>query len=264
MADSTNGPLAGRTPWARRVTRPARVFVQTEVGSAVVLLAAALAALAWANLPWSSDSYEAVWTSELSIRLAGAELSLTLREWLNSGLLTLFFFVAALEVRREFDLGDLRERRRLVVPAVATLGGMAVPALIYLAITAGTPHVHGWGIVMATDTAFALGLLGLVGRRWAPRVRVFLLTVVIMDDVLALVVIALAYTSGVSLVPLLVAAGVFAFVVVLRAAGLHRGQVYFLLGVGLWLALLASGVHPTLARVPVGLPATGYAPSRRA
>src|SRR5690606_21368808 len=209
-------------------------------------------------------------TSELSIRLAGAELSLTLREWLNSGLLTLFFFVAALEVRREFDLGDLRERRRLVVPAVATLGGMAVPALIYLAITAGTPHVHGWGIVMATDTAFALGLLGLVGRRWAPRVRVFLLTVVIMDDVLALVVIALAYTSGVSLVytggaslrPLLGAAGASAIMVVLRAAGLLRGEVCFLLGGGLWLALLASGVPSTLAGVAVGLLTTAYAPSR--
>jgi len=261
MADST-GPLAGRTPWARAVARPARVFVQTEVGSAVVLLVAALAALVWANLPWSAGSYEAVWGSELSIRLARAELSLTLREWLNSGLLTLFFFVAALDARREFDLGDLRERRRLVLPAVATLGGMAVPALIYLAFTAGTPHARGWGIVMATDTAFALGLLGLVGRRWASRVRVFLLTVVIMDDVLALVVIALAYTSDLALMPLLIAAGVFGLIVALRAAGVHRGQVYFLLGVGLWLALEASGVHPTLAGVAMGLLTTAYPPSR--
>ena len=260
MAEPTPEPLAARTPWVHTITRPVRAFVQTEVGSAAVLLAAALAALLWANLPWG-DTYEAVWSSELSIGVAGADLSLSLREWINSGLMTLFFFVIGLEIRREFDMGELRERRRVVVPVVAAVGGMAVPALIYVAFTADTPYVHGWGIVMATDTAFALGVLGLVGRRWAPQVRVFLLTLVIVDDVGALLVIALAYTTGLTLLPLLIAAAVFAVIVALRNAGVLYGQVYFLLGIALWLALFYSGVHPTLAGVAMGLLMTAHPPS---
>jgi Na+/H+ antiporter NhaA len=161
------------------LARPLRVFVATEVGSAVVLLAAAATALVWVNSPWGS-TYEAVWTSELSMRLAGAELSLELREWINDGLMALFFFVVGLEIRRELDLGELRDRRRVALPVVAAVGGMAIPASIYLAINAGTEAGHAWGIVMATDTAFALGVLALVGARAPMRVRVFLLTLVIV------------------------------------------------------------------------------------
>jgi Na+/H+ antiporter NhaA len=251
----------GRTAWVRNFARPVRVFVATEVGSAVILLTAALAALLWANSPWGS-SYEDVWHSELSIRLAGSELSLSLRDWVNDGLMTFFFFVIGLEIRRELDMGDLRDRRRVAVPVVAAIGGMVVPALIYVAFNAGTAAVHGWGTVMATDTAFALGVLALVGRRWSLRVRVFVLTLVIVDDVGALLVIAVAYTEGLSLVPLVIAAAIFGVVAALRSAGLRRGGPYLLLGVALWLALLHSGVHPTIAGVAMGLLATAYPPSR--
>jgi Na+/H+ antiporter NhaA len=251
----------GRTAWVRSLARPVRVFVATEVGSAVILLVAALAALIWANSPWGS-TYEELWTTELSIRIAGAELAHDLREWVNDGLMALFFFVIGLEIRREFDMGELRDRRRVAVPVLAAVGGMAVPALIYLALNAGTEAGHAWGIVMATDTAFALGVLALVGRRWPMRVRVFLLTLVVVDDVGALMVIAVAYTDDLSLVPLLVAVGIFGLVVALRASGVRHGAPYFLLGVALWLALLNSGVHPTIAGVAMGLLATAYPPSR--
>jgi Na+/H+ antiporter NhaA len=225
------------------------------------LLAAALAALVWINSPWGS-SYEAVWTSELSIRVAGADLSLELREWINDGLMALFFFVVGLEIRRELDLGELRDRRRVAVPVLAAVGGMAVPALIYLAFNGGTSAGHAWGIVMATDTAFALGVLALVGRRAPIRVRVFLLTLVIVDDVGALVVIAFVYTDDLSLIPMLIASLLFGIVVLMRALGVHHGGPYLALGVGLWLALHESGIHATIAGVLMGLLATAYPPSR--
>jgi Na+/H+ antiporter NhaA len=255
--------LAGGTDPADGVKRPLRAFIDTEVGSASVLLAAALAALLWANSGWGG-SYEAVWSTDLSIRLGDADLSLSLREWINDGLLTFFFFVIGLEIRRELDVGELRDRSRLVVPMAGALGGMVVPALIYLGFNAGTEAGHGWGVVMATDTAFALGILALVGRRWSARVRVFLLTLVIVDDVGALLVIAFAYTAGLSLIPLLIAIGLFGLVLVLRYLGLRRGQVYLLLGVGLWLALFHSGVHPTIAGAAMGLLAPAYPPARTA
>jgi Na+/H+ antiporter NhaA len=241
--------------------RPVRAFVATEVGSALFLLAAALVALVWANSPWGA-TYEELWTSELSIRLAGAELSMELRDWVNDGLMAFFFFVIGLEIRRELDLGELRDRRRAAVPVFAAVGGMVVPALIYLAWNAGTEEVHGWGVVMATDTAFALGVLSLVGRRWPLRVRAFLLTVVVVDDVGSLLVIALAYSEDLSLDPLLVAAGIFGVVAGLHVAGVRRGEPYLLLGVALWLALLYSGVHATIAGVAMGLLATAHPPSR--
>jgi Na+/H+ antiporter NhaA len=237
------------------------MFVATEVGSAVILLAAILVALVWANSPWGS-TYEEVWSSDLTIRLAGAELSYDLRDWINDGLMAFFFFVVGLEIRRELDMGELRDRRRVAVPVLAAVGGMTVPALIYLTLNAGSAAAHGWGIVMATDTAFALAVLALVGQRWPLRLRVFLLTLVIVDDVGALTVIALAYTDDLSLVPLLLAAAIFGVVVALRAVGIRRGEPYFLLGVALWLALLQSGLHPTIAGVAMGLLATAYPPSR--
>jgi Na+/H+ antiporter NhaA len=253
--------LTGGTAWVRNLARPVRVFVAAEVGSALILLAAATAALLWANSPWG-DSYERFWSTELSIRLAGATLDLDLRHWVNDGLMAFFFFVVGLEIRRELDMGDLRERRRVAVPVLAALGGMAIPALIYASFNAGTDAVHGWGIVMATDTAFALGVLALVGRRWPLRLRVFVLTLVVVDDVGALLVIALAYTEDLALVPLLLAAALFAAVVALRATGVRHGAPYFLLGAGLWLALLQAGVHPTIAGVAMGLLATAYPPTR--
>src|SRR5438128_5305222 len=155
--------FSGRTAWARSLETPLRSFLRTETGSAAVLLAAAVAALVWANV--DAASYERVMQTTLSIRIGHSGISHDLRYWLNSGLMTLFFFVVGLEARREFDLGELRERRRFTLPAAAGIGGMVVPVGIFLAFNAGRTSAHGWGAAMSTDTAFALGMLALVGRR---------------------------------------------------------------------------------------------------
>jgi Na+/H+ antiporter NhaA len=255
VADAT----ANRTPWSRRLA-PMREFVATENASAAILLLATVAAIAWANSPWS-DSYESFWHTDVAVSFGDAELKLSLRHWINDGLMAFFFFVVGLEIRREFDMGELRERRRVATPVLAAIGGMVLPALIFLALNAGEPSARGWGIVMGTDTAFALGVLTLVGGA-TPRVRTFLLTLVIVDDIVALLVIAIAYTTDLTLPPLAVAVAMFGVVLVLRQAGVRHGVPYFLVGVAMWLATLASGVHATIAGVAVGLLATAYAPSR--
>jgi Na+/H+ antiporter NhaA len=247
------------TPWSRRLA-PVREFVATENASAVILLAATVAALVWANSPWS-DSYERVWHTDLTIALGDNALTLDLRHWINDGLMAFFFFVVGLEIRREFDMGELRERRRVATPVVAAAGGMIVPALIYLLVNAGQPTARGWGIVMATDTAFALGILTLAGGA-TPRVRTFLLTLVIVDDILALTVIALVYTDHLSVPALVVALALFGVVILLQRNDVDHGVPYFLVGLGIWLAMLASGVHATVAGVAIGLLATAYPPSR--
>src|SRR5213083_2076448 len=183
--------FSGRTAWARSVQTPLREFLRTETGGAAALLAAALAALVWVNV--DSSSYDSLWTTTLSIRVGDAGVALDLRGWVNSGLMTFFFFVVGLEARREFDLGELRERRRFALPLLAGGGGAAAAIAIYLAVNAGHASAHGWGIAMSTDTAFALGLLALVGPRFPDRLRAFMLTVVVVDDIAALVVIALFY-----------------------------------------------------------------------
>lgn len=207
----------------RRLAAPLREFIATQNSSAVILLAATLAALVWANSPWVA-SYEQLWGTALAIQIGGATLSLDLRHWINDGLMALFFFVAGLEIRRELDMGDLRERRRIASPVIAAFGGMVVPALLYLAFTAGQEGARGWGITMGTDTAFALGILAVVGGKAVPRVRTFLLTVVIVDDILALTVIALVYTDHLSLVALAVALGLFTVVALLRRSGMRGGS----------------------------------------
>src|SRR5512133_1976591 len=164
-----------RTMWARDRSAPLRAFLITESGSAALLVAAIAVALVWANV--FDVSYEAFWGTSFSIQLGGAGISQDLREWVNRGLMTLFFLVVGLEARREFDLGDLRDRRRFVLPFVAGLAGLVIPALIFLAVNHGSPNAHGWGVAMSTDTALALGLLALLGRGVPDQVRVFLLTV---------------------------------------------------------------------------------------
>ena len=250
----------GRTAWARSLQAPLRDFLATETGSAVVLLAAAVAALAWANIDLSS--YESAWGTRLSIHVGGAGISQDLRGWVNSGLMTFFFFVVGLEVRREFDVGELRERRRLALPVLAGLGGMLVPIAIYLAFNGGRDSAHGWGVAMSTDTAFALGMLALVGPRFPDRLRGFMLTIVVVDDVLALLVIAFAYSGAVALGPLLIAAGVFGLVLVAHAAGVRHGLVYFLLAAVAWVALFESGVDPVVLGLAIGL-ITWAAPAGR-
>jgi Na+/H+ antiporter NhaA len=237
-----------------------REFIATENASAVVLLSATILALLWANSPWS-DTYEELWRTDLAIRIGDHVLSMDLRHWINDGLMAMFFFVVGLEIRRELDMGELRERRRVTTPVIAAVGGMVVPALIFIAVNAGDSAVRGWGIVMGTDTAFALGVLMLVGGA-TPRVRTFLLTLVIVDDVVALTVIAVVYTSDLDLVALAAAVALLGVIVVLRAAGVRHLGLYSLIAVGVWLATLLSGVHATIAGVAMGVLATAYPPTR--
>ena len=185
-----------------------------------------------------------------------------LRGWINSGLMAFFFFVIGLEARREFDLGELRERRRVALPLLAGLGGMVVPVAIYLAINAGHDSIHGWGTAMSTDTAFALGLLALVGSGLPDRLRAYLLTVAVVDDIVALLVIAIAYSGSISVGPLLVAFGLFGCILLIRAADIHFGPVYFLLGTAVWVAFYESGVDPVVAGLMGGVIALAY-PAQR-
>jgi Na+/H+ antiporter NhaA len=250
-----------RTAWARNVAAPVRDFLNTESGSAIVLLAATVAALLWANSPWSS-SYESVWSTKLSIELGGDGISLGLREWVNHGLMTLFFLVVGLEAKRELDVGALRQRQRLALPALAALGGMAAAVLIYLAINAGGPGAHGWGAAMSTDTAFALGVLALVARG-AERLRVRLLTILVVDDLVALLVIATVYTEHVELLPLALAAAFFGGLIGLRyVPPTWRAPAAVILGAAVWVALHKSGVDPVIAGLLIGLVTSAYPPAR--
>jgi Na+/H+ antiporter NhaA len=250
-AAASAAPFTGRTAWVRNVESPLRNFLRTETGSAAVLFAATVAALAWAN--GDVSSYERVWNTTLSIRLGGHDISHTLRYWLDDGLMTFFFFVVGLEARREFDLGELRERRRIELPLAAGLCGMVVPALIFLAFNAGRSSAHGWGAAMSTDTAFALGMLALVGRRFPLRLRAFLLTFSVVDDLAALVVIATVYSSAVHAGALLLAVLVYAVSVTLVTLRVRGGFLYFGIGVVAWYALSRSGVDPVVIGLAMGL-----------
>ncbi|MCW3067403.1 MAG: nhaA [Solirubrobacterales bacterium] len=252
---------AGRTAWARNLASPVRDFLGAETGSAVVLLSATVLALLWANLP-GSGSYESLWTTKLTISIGSGTISADLRHWIDEGLMTFFFLVVGLEAKRELDLGELRERRRLAVPLLAAVGGMALPVAIYLAFNAGGPGAKGWGAAMSTDTAFALGALALFTPRAATRLRVFLLTLAVFDDLCALLVIAVAYTTHVSFIALAIAAALFAALLALRYAPEWRRPVSIAVAVGLWIAMFKSGVDPVVSGLAVGLATSAYPPSR--
>ncbi|HWX86732.1 MAG TPA: Na+/H+ antiporter NhaA [Solirubrobacteraceae bacterium] len=250
-----------RTAWARNLATPIRDFLTTETGGAAVLLGAVLVAWLWANSPWSS-SYESLWSTKLSIQLGASGLSQDLRHWINDGLMTFFFLVAGLEARREIDMGQLRERRRIALPAISAFGGAALAVLIYLAFNAGSSGAHGWGAVMSTDTAFALGVLALVAPG-GTRLRVYLLTLAIADDLVALVVIATAYTAHVSLLALALAIGFFAALLALRyLPRIWRRRLRPALGVAIWVALYESGIDPVIAGLALGLTTSAYPPVR--
>jgi Na+/H+ antiporter NhaA len=249
-----------RTAWSRNLATPLRDFLRTETGSAAVLLLATLAALVWTNV--DSSSYETVWRTRLSIRIGGDGIEQTLRQWVNAGLMTFFFFVIGLEARREFDMGELRERRRVTLPLLAGLGGMAVPVLLYLAINGGHTSAHGWGAAMSTDTAFALGMLALLGPSFPGRLRSFLLTVTVVDDLAALLIIATFYTEKLAPRAFVAAVAFFSVVLLARALRVHYGLVYALLGAAVWVALLKSGVDPVVTGLSMGLLTYAYPPSR--
>ncbi len=253
--------LSGHTAWTRNIAAPLRNYLETETSGAIVLLAASAAALLWANI-WP-HGYESFWSTDFSIALGTHTLGGDLHYWVNDGLMTFFFLVVGLEVRREFDMGELRERRRVAVPVLAALGGMTLPIAIYLAFNAGGPDAHGWGVVMPTDTAFALGLLAIFGRRLPPRLRVFMLTLVIADDVGTLLVIAFAYSSSVSLGALAAAGALAALALLVRWWGPLSKRPYELLGVAIWIAMSQSGVHPTIAGVLIGLAISAKPPARQ-
>ncbi len=261
MAEAQSNSYTGRTAWARNLAAPVRDFLTTETGSASALLVATLIALLWANSPWS-HSYSSLWHTTLSIRLGGGEISADLRHWVNEGLMTFFFLVVGLEAKRELDVGELRQRQRLTVPALAAIGGMIVPVAIYLAFNAGGPGSHGWGTAMSTDTAFALGALALLTPRSATRLRVFMLSLAVVDDLGALLVIAFVYTDHVNALALGIALALFGLLLLARFAPLARRQLAAGLGVALWVAMFKSGIDPVIAGLGVGLVTSAYPPSR--
>jgi NhaA family Na+:H+ antiporter len=237
---------------ASRVIRPLRDFLATETSGGVVLLAATAVALVWANSPWK-DSYTELWTTDLTIALGGHELSMDLQHWVNDGLMTLFFFVVGLEIKRELVDGELRDPRAAALPAISAVGGMVVPALIYIALNPSGDAFDGWGIPMATDIAMAVGVLSLFSRRVHPSLKLFLLALAIVDDIGAILVIAIFYSSGIEAAWLLAGLGFVAAMIVLRMAGVISFAPYVVLGVALWFAIEESGVHATIAGVALGL-----------
>jgi Na+:H+ antiporter, NhaA family len=242
---------------ARRVGVPtlspsSKLYVGTEAGGSALLLLATVVALVWVNSPWSG-SYYSFWSTEASVGVGALELTLDLRHWVNDAAMALFFLVVGLEITREVSTGELRDRRNIAAPALGALGGLLVPAAIYLAVNPSGPASAGWGVVMSTDTAFVLGILALFGPRCPDRLRLFLLTLAIVDDIGAIAVMALFYNDGLDGAALAVAAVLVAVLAALRWAGVWRLTPYVLVGIALWLAVQASGVHPTLAGVLLGL-----------
>ncbi|MGI8462192.1 MAG: Na+/H+ antiporter NhaA [Solirubrobacterales bacterium] len=237
---------------AKQVLDPAAEFLRNEaIGGAGLLIATAIA-LIWVNGP-ASDSYESLWTTELTLGFGDATITEDLRDWVNDGLMTLFFFVIALEIKRELVTGELNDPKAAALPVIAALGGALLPALLFLAIAGGEETYRGWSIPIATDAAFAVGVLVLLGNRVSTGVKLFLVTIAVVDDVAAIIVIAVAYTADLSLGWLALAVGGLGTVVAMRRLGVTAVLAYVPVGLFVWLAMLESGVHPTIAGVALAL-----------
>ncbi len=236
---------------ALQLIRPLPDFLYVEAAGGAVLVAAIVAALVWANV--AHVSYEDLWTTTFTVGFPDHHLTLTLREWVNDGLMTIFFFVVGLEIKRELVEGELRDPRKAAMPAVAALGGMVVPALVYVAFNAGGAGSRGWGIPMATDIAIAIGILSLLGSRVPPAVKLFLLALAIVDDIGAILVIVVFYSSRFGWESALGAVAVIGLMIGLRRLGVWNVLVYVVLGVAVWVLVHESGVHATLAGVVLGL-----------
>jgi Na+:H+ antiporter, NhaA family len=231
---------------------PIERFLHIEAASGIVLLAAALVAMVWANSP-ARASYDALWHTPIGLRLGAWAFERSLHFWVNDGAMTIFFFVVGLEIRREIHRGELSELRRAALPLVAALGGMVAPAILYASLNHGRPSLVGWGVPMATDIAFAVGVLALLGRRVAPALRVLLLALAVIDDVGAIIVIALFYSASLDAGALVwVGSGVLA-IVTLQLVGVRSPWAYVIPGVVLWAGTYAVGIHPTLAGVALGV-----------
>jgi NhaA family Na+:H+ antiporter len=234
--------------WLRPLTR----FMHIESAGGIVLMACTLVAMVLANSPWAS-AFAAFWQTKLGVEVGSVGLTKPLFLWINDGLMTLFFFVVGLEIKREVVTGELNDRRKVTLPLVAALGGMIAPACIYLALQWGQPTVHGWGVPTATDIAFVVGFLVLLGPRVPAGLKVLLLSLAIADDIGAVLVIALAYNAKVALGPLLLGFMGLAGVLLFRCAGVRHLLVYSMLGAAIWVCFLKSGIHPTVAGVALGL-----------
>jgi Na+/H+ antiporter NhaA len=257
--DQTAG--RGSAAFEAQSSRSLRDFIRTESGSAGMLVVAALVALVWANSPWS-QSYVDLWHTELSVRLGDGGLSMDLHHWVNDGLMVVFFFVIGLEVRKEFAIGELTDRSRVVVPLVAGITGMLVPAGLFLALNPTGPEAAGWGAVIGTDTAFLLGVMALVGPAVSTQLRIFLLTLTVIDDIVAVSVIGVVYSEGLSLGALALAAACLLVLVVLDRAGVWQAAPYVVVVLVLWIATVESGVHASIAGMLSGLLVPALDPRR--
>ena len=253
MADLSHDPGL-RLPHrpVQRITEPIARFLHVQSASGVVLLAFTAAALLLANSPFA-ERFLAFWKIPVGLRLGPIEFVHPLKHWINDGLMAIFFFVVGLEVKREIVSGELRELRHAALPIAAALGGMVVPALIYLLLQPGGAAARGWGIPMATDIAFVVGCLALLGERIPRGLRIMLLSLAIADDIGAILVIAIGYTAGVQVMPLAAAAAGVALALLLTRAGVRSLLIYIPLGVAVWLGFHESGVHATIAGVLLGL-----------
>lgn len=238
--------------FARLAGRPLERFLHIEAASGILLLVAAAVALAWANSPWA-DSYVRFWHTPLGVRIGGFTFERSLEWVVNDGLMVIFFFVVGMEIRREIHHGELSEWRRAAIPAAAALGGILVPAMLYLVVAGGAATRSGWGVPMATDIAFAVGILTLLGKRVPAALRVLLLALAVIDDLGAIIVIALFYSSGIVLSGLLVAAAGFSGVFAMQRLGVRSKLAYVVPSVVAWAGIYAAGIHPTIAGVIVGL-----------
>jgi len=237
---------------ARLAGRPLERFLRIQAASGILLLLAAAVALAWANSPWA-ESYVHFWHTPLGLRVGGFSFERTLEWYVNDGLMVIFFFVVGLEIRREVHHGELSELRRAALPAAAALGGMIAPALIYFAVAGAPTTRSGWGVPMATDIAFAVGILALLGKRVPAALRVLLLAVAVIDDLGAIIVIAIFYSSGIAVSGFLVAALGFGGIFAMQRLGVRTKLAYVVPALVAWAGIYAAGVHPTLAGVIVGV-----------
>jgi NhaA family Na+:H+ antiporter len=245
--------LGGNRRLARRVGRPVRNFLRIEAAGGLLLIVATVVALVWANSPWS-HSYHELLETHISLHVGDLlHLDEPIEAWINDALMAIFFFVVGLEIKRELVAGELRDPRAAALPAIAAIGGMVVPALVFVAFASGGIGAAGWGIPMATDIAFAVGVVSLLGNRVPGAMKVFLLTLAIVDDIGAIAVIAIFYTEDLSTDWLLIAVGLTVLVVLMRLMRIWYIPVYVLVGFFLWLAVFESGIHATIAGVVLGL-----------